>query len=526
MSISTQLPPIPANQASSLVRALEHAPGQVIEARVVGQLGNGTTQVQIGQQTLALALPTLQAPGTVLTLGVQQANGQTQLTLMAVKAPEIPQVFAQSAQSPVPATTVQLSAAALGQTNGPPVAGTVSGAAITGSAGVSGGGLAGVQTGMAAGAGPVLAPQGNANMPAPAVPYASAPASMAAGAGPLPGPVTGANAAGALGQQMASAGAGLAGAAGATTGSTAAVPQATSPQAAVLQMVHQAVPRQNSVVGLTTMLAAVAGAMALPEPVAKAVQQVLAQRLSLDGQQFNGQALKSAVNNSGIFQEAKLGAGRAGAAGGDLKTALLGLRQSLGQWLGAQAPLEQVASLPPPLRGLVPRARAGDAMPGEIPEEPEQLGRILQERTEAALSRVRLHQAASLPDPADRPGVQWSMDLPVMVAGQQVLLHLHIHGDPQDGAERAEDRGWQLRFAINLPEAGEVGAQVTLRHKISGVLLWADDAETAQSLARHIDNLKQALESVGLVAGSVIVKTGAPVAPQPPQSGHFVDAVR
>jgi len=71
-----------------------------------------------------------------------------------------------------------------------------------------------------------------------------------------------------------------------------------------------------------------------------------------------------------------------------------------------------------------------------------------------------------------------------------------------------------------------VGAQVTLRHKISGVLLWADDAETAQSLARHVDNLKQELESVGLVAGSVIVKTGAPVAPQPPQSGHFVDAVR
>src|SRR5690606_30154555 len=84
---------------------------------------------------------------------------------------------------------------------------------------------------------------------------------------------------------------------------------ASNPQAALTQMVQQAMPSQNSIVGLTTTLTAIAGRVALPEPVAKAVQQVLGHRLAMDGGRIDGAALQKAIQGSGIFQEASRAAG-------------------------------------------------------------------------------------------------------------------------------------------------------------------------------------------------------------------------
>ncbi|WP_375597305.1 flagellar hook-length control protein FliK [Devosia sp. Naph2] len=284
-------------------------------------------------------------------------------------------------------------------------------------------------------------------------------------------------------------------------------------------------------VGLTTALTAAVSTFVLPEPVAKAAQQVLAGRVALDGQQVTGAALKLAVQKSGIFQEAMLAAGQGAQAAGDAKSALLGLRQSLGAWLGQQAPVAQVASVAPPLRGLLPRARAGDGGTPSLPDDVLEAGKILLERTDAALSRLRLHQSASIPEPhASRQDAQWSLDLPVVVAGQQHLLQMQIHKDPESEGDRPEGRGWQIRFAINLSDAGEIGAQISLRANTAGVLLWADRAETAAMLAEDAEGLKEALSGVGLTPGAVVIRTGAPMpAPKMLQAqpyGQNLDATR
>ena len=64
-----------------------------------------------------------------------------------------------------------------------------------------------------------------------------------------------------------------------------------TPQAALAQMVQQALPRQTSVVALTLALSAAVGRVALPPAVAKAAQQVLGQRMALDGADIDGPAL-------------------------------------------------------------------------------------------------------------------------------------------------------------------------------------------------------------------------------------------
>jgi hypothetical protein len=339
-----------------------------------------------------------------------------------------------------------------------------------------------------------------------------------------------------VGQHAPSPNAQLPSAAGVTpqSGGAAAMPASPLPaatqQAAIAQMVQQSLPRQDSIVGLTTALTAIAGKVALPEPVAKAAQQVLAARLPLDGIKLTGAGIKTAVQMSGVFQEALLASGQGTAAAGDLKSALLTLRQTLGAWLGNQTPVTQVSGLAPPMRGQVPRARAGDGAPPSLPEDPVELGKVLSERTDAALSRLRLHQNASLSDPsAQRQDGQWSMDLPVIVGGQQQMLQLQIQRDAEQEAERSEERSWQVRFAINLAERGEVGAQISLRAKNTGVLLWADREDTARSLAEAVEGLRQELGDAGLVAGAIVVRAGAPAmeAIQPAASeGHVLDATR
>jgi len=598
MSISSQLPPIPLAQASATLRALAQAAGQTLEARVLGQNANGTTQIQIGRQTLSLMLPSFQPPGATLSLSVQQAEGQLRLALVSVRPPPVSGGGATTVPPAPPATTIQLSPAAQSapglspaQPAPLPAAGMPAGVSSTAQptmpaqpavnapsppSGMPTAPLsAGTASAIASNAGASAA--GNTAMPTPAAPVSAATAPAAGQAAPMangnsaPGRGTGP-----VPVTAAPAGAGTAKAtipypaAAPVIGTPAAVPPGTATsalppiqqvqagtvvgqhasasappaqpsvppappssqptaqtlRAALTQMVQHALPRQDSILGLTTALAAARLGTAVPEPVRKAAQQVLGHRLALDGGRLDGAAVQRAVQGSGLFQEAMLAAGRPATAGADLKSALLNLRRGLASWLGDQAPVEQVARVPPPVRGALPRARAGEAPPPELPADPVEAGRHLLERTEAALSRLRLHQNASLPETGFRAEAQWSLDLPVTVAGQQALLHLQIHQDAEEAATRGEERGWQVRFAINLAELGEVGAQISLRASTAGVLLWAERQETTELLAAGIEALREELRGVGLLPGALVVRAGAPAQAAAMPSGHVVDAMR
>lgn len=297
-----------------------------------------------------------------------------------------------------------------------------------------------------------------------------------------------------------------------------------TPQAALAQMVQAAVPRQGAVTNLTAALTAIAGRVALPEPVLRAAQQVLAGRVAIDGSRFDGTILQTALRGSGVFQEAGLARGQVALPQADMKSALLALRQTLTTWLGQQAPVTAVAYIAPPLKGSVPRARASEAPPQLDPgDPPETIGRQLLDRTESALARVRLHQHAALPDALGRTG-DWSMDLPVLVGSQQTLMHIQIHRDQGNETAEAGDRGWQLRFALNLPGLGEVGAQVSLRAGATGVMLWATEPATSAALEADLGLLRDSLAATGLNPSAVIVRHGAPPPPPSAPAGHFVDS--
>jgi hypothetical protein len=303
-------------------------------------------------------------------------------------------------------------------------------------------------------------------------------------------------------------------------------PRPSPPQAALTEMVQAAVQRQDSVSNLITVLAATLGKVPLPQPVMQAAQQVLAANVPLTAA-MDGAALQKAVAASGIFQEAALGQGTPELARGDLKTGLLTLRNVLVSWLGQAAAIAApLGPLPPPVRGALLRAKPGGTGPLDMPDTPIEAGKLLLERTEGSLARLRLHQHASLPDQAvARAPADWSMDIPVLIGGYQSVLQLQIHRDEAGASQQAAERGWQIRFAMDLPALGEVGAQVGLRGGTTSVRLWASDAQTAQDFEQAVPELVQGLAAAGLRPGIIVVRADDPL-PNPPATGHFVDALR
>ncbi|MHA6692601.1 flagellar hook-length control protein FliK [Devosia sp. A449] len=503
MSIPSQLPQLVTAARTGALQALALQAGQLIDARIVGAAPNGGTRVEIRGQMLNLLLPMVVQAGQTLTFEVQGSGTQLRLALQpAAAVTPSPAPATASPPVPQPASPLPMSPASAPPQIVPSPQPVPLAAQPTSPAAAQPGQPAVLPATPYAPASPAMV----STNPAATAVATTAPATPPA-AQPIPGgiqPVAPAMTGGGLFNQPPPA-------------------QPATPQAALAQMVQASVPRQGAVTNLTAALTAIAGRVVLPEPVLRAAQQVLAGRVAIDGVKFDGASLQNAVRSSGVFQEAALARGQAPLPQADMKSALLALRQTLTTWLGQQAPVTPVAHIAPPLKGSVPRARANEPPPLDPEDGPEAIGKQLLERTDSALARVRLHQHASLPEPLGRTG-DWSMDLPVLVGPQQTLMQIQIHRDQNNEGAEGGERGWQLRFALNLPGMGEVGAQVSLRAGATGVMLWATEPQTSAALEADLALLRDGLMAAGLNPSAVIVRHGAPPAPPPAPSGHFVDS--
>jgi hypothetical protein len=285
-------------------------------------------------------------------------------------------------------------------------------------------------------------------------------------------------------------------------------------------MVPEALARQNSIAPLLTALATiVAKPGALPEPVLRAALQVLGQRVQLPPSGPTAPQIEAAIAKSGVYLEAALARG---APVADLKSGLAALKGALATWFGGNpAPAQQVA---PPLRGMPPRAEPLD--PPLLPDAPRDAARVLHSQADAALSRVKLMQFASLPDadPVRAATPELRTEVPFLLGQQLVVAQFQV---TRDGARHKSEgkRGWTMRFAMHLPSAGEIGAEIGLLGRSVNVALWAADAQTSERLEAALPELAPALVALGLEPGAVRVRPLPPEAPKP-ASGQYVDSRR
>jgi hypothetical protein len=288
-------------------------------------------------------------------------------------------------------------------------------------------------------------------------------------------------------------------------------------------MIPEALARQNSIAPLLASLAAVvAKPGALPEPVLRAALQVLGQRVQVPASGPTAEAIETAVAKSGLYLEAALSKG---APLPDLKSGLVALKGALATFLGGNpAPVTAAQQAAPPLRGMPPRAELPDVPP--LPDAPRDAARALHSQADAALSRVKLMQLASLPDadPVRAQTPELRLEIPFFIGQELVVAQFQVF---RDAARRQAEgkRGWTMRFAMNFAATGEVGAEVGLLGRSVNVALWAADPDTAASLEASLPELAPALASIGLEPGAVRVRGLPPETPKP-ASGHYLDSRR
>lgn len=475
--------PVETQQMRALVAALGLKPGETIQARVAAMLGDGLARLTVAGQTLEVKTPQPLPVGALLTMTVERQGQMMRLLLADSPASHKPGTV------PAPSAGGTLPIAAPGMATPIPAANAVAAALVD------------------------LVARGL----------------VASGTA---GPTDGAQVAVAMRGSLEASRLAEANAAGRAMPAT--------PREALTEAMRSAAGRQESMSPLFADLSAVAdggtpAAMrVMPQAVMRAMAQVLGFRVAAEGA-ATPQSLAQAIARSGTFLEAQLATLPQGAPmPADLKAALGQLRAALQAWtvaLGGEAadPATKAGTHErPPVRGALPHGQSPS--PASLgPEAPAtEVARVLTERTEAALARLTLLQAASLPDGrdigrADAPA-QTLAEVPLRIGAETAILQFQIvrerdAGTPTAAATRQD---WTMRFSMEAEPLGPIHAAVRWRDGHVGIQLWAEREDVAAQLDAARANLTDALEASAFTVDQLAIAAGRPAdpreaAPRPPR---------
>ncbi len=302
-------------------------------------------------------------------------------------------------------------------------------------------------------------------------------------------------------------------------------------------------------------------AQAMPNAILQAAAQLLGLRFSADGN-VDAASVQKAISQSGLFLEANLAKGggtetaqaalaqsglmptASGAqtptSSPDMKAALLMLRNLLQSWVGDGDDALSQAALAGTAAAKKPAAPKRGALPeGQKPATPTidtaasgakaaDTGRMLHQQSEAALSRLRLAQFASLSDDADtsvqRPagGPSYTFELPLALGRETAIAQFQIERDGKDTDVDPAERVWRVRFAVDMEPLGPVHSLITMRGEAVDVTLWAERTETAALFSEKISDLRDGLARAEFNIDDVRCWSGKPATPKQ-RSGALVD---
>jgi hypothetical protein len=293
-------------------------------------------------------------------------------------------------------------------------------------------------------------------------------------------------------------------------------------------MLGEAAIRQDSLAPLLANLAVAAASPNLPDAARATVGQLLAVLTPLDGE-ATGDALRLAAQTSGLFLEAGLAAGLLSPAQDtplpepDVKALLLMLISGLQASDAGEAAAAPSAQRPqPPVAGgqTAGQAAAPPTLAAQAP--PDAMVRALQQQAQAALARVQLSQAASLPKPGEAQ--RWAFEAPVATPAGIGVAQFEISRDGGgDGRGQGDAKpAWRAHFSLDAAPGGAVHAAIVLAGGRLRVTLLAEHEPTRAALAADQGELARALagEDGGDVAVRVLGGAPPPTAPAP---GQFVD---
>lgn len=303
---------------------------------------------------------------------------------------------------------------------------------------------------------------------------------------------------------------------------------------ALVQGVRAAAGRQESLTALFADLTAVAQGRtraAIPAPVARAIAEVLGFRVPAEALATPA-GLARALQDSGAQLEARLAALPPGMPlPPDLKAALQRLQSALAGWpvglddpAGGQAAAKTSGHERPPLRGALPHGQPVQQSQLGAASTPAEVAQILTERTEAALARITLLQAASLPNmrEAARPDIQGltTLEVPLRVGAETAVVQFQIQRDRDEADEptaRSRKAGdWTMRFSLDAEPLGPIHAAVRWHDGRVGIQLWAERDSVAAALEAQRAGLSDALSASAFTVERLTIASGTPPDPRTP----------
>ncbi len=322
----------------------------------------------------------------------------------------------------------------------------------------------------------------------------------------------------------------------------------------------------------------------LPNNVVSALERLFAS-LPTPAQVTEPRALQQAVQNSGLFLEARLANAVRDAAGGradaqasartvvqsDLKANLIRAFQALEaparEGAVAQIPRQTTALTPDQVlrvlrtvttsSGTAPNPAPPGGVAGSVSGEALQLGfpapvsvaatpatipsggtldlalSVLLRQLAANISRITVQQvqtAAAQQGAGPEPGAlnSWQVELPVRHAdGNVQVFQFRIDEEERHGGDGENNeekiRQWKVTLAFDLAPLGPMYAQIRLWDQHVATRFWAEKTATLQAVRSELDTLKQKLGNLGLQVEELDCMEGAPPVRKTMLSQQLVD---
>ena len=132
--------------------------------------------------------------------------------------------------------------------------------------------------------------------------------------------------------------------------------------------------------------------------------------------------------------------------------------------------------------------------------------------TLSSLSRLQLHQLASLPQNQDSQTSQsLSLELPVLHQDQVHLFQIQIREEEaQQNKEESKEKIWKINLAFDIDPLGPIHIQLTMLGESASATIWAEQKNTVDFTHSHLGILTESLKDIGLTVTQIDCLRGSP----------------
>ncbi|MGO2513867.1 flagellar hook-length control protein FliK [Marinomonas polaris] len=198
----------------------------------------------------------------------------------------------------------------------------------------------------------------------------------------------------------------------------------------------------------------------LPPQTQQALKQLMQNMPTLGALTTSPEAMKQAIQTSGLFSESLLANDSKTQIPADLKlnlTKLKDAQESIGPMRLGSIPTEQIAN---------------------------------------AIERITTSQLRhfSEPNQFNTPTYPLHIELPIKHGQSPSFVQIEIDKDASSEEQEKQDRRWLVKLKFDFEETGRFDARASIQANKVGILFAAEDPETVQKLQKNLSTLKQQLK--------------------------------